>query len=318
MITRSAAPHATLVKLFAEFAVLLLCIASAVCQQSSDTLAGARALVASGEMQRAEEALRGIIAVQPASADAHFLLGYVLFSEHRAKDSLAEFTTGAKYIRPGADDLKVVASDYVMLGDYGDADKWYTQVVVARPDDADTWYLLGRTKFNENNFEAAASCFQRALSLNPNDSKVENNLGLAWLEMSYPDKAKTAFKHAIEWQGANPLDAQPFLNLGVILADEGNADEAILLLKKAAVIAPDNPKIHEQLAKAYSGKEDWPMVEKELEFAVKLAPKISALHFKLAQVYRKEGMQGRAEKEFSICAQLNSTHSSAETPNPPR
>ncbi|HVC47099.1 MAG TPA: tetratricopeptide repeat protein [Terracidiphilus sp.] len=300
------------------FAVWLLCMVQAVSQQSPDPLVEARSLVAAGELHRADTQLRAVLSAHPSSADAHFLLGYVLFREQRPKDSLAEFTAGAAHARPRADDLKIVASDYVMLGDYGDADKWLTQVVVAAPDDADAWYLLGRTKFNEDNFAAAASCFQRALALRPNDIRAENNLGLAWLETSQTGKAKSAFQAAIDWQGPHPLDAQPFLNLGTLLADEGSADKAIPYLQKASSLAPDNPKVHEELAKAYTRRSDWPMAQRELEFAVKLAPKISALHFKLAQVYRKEGLQERAEKEFAICAQLNSTHSSAETPNPPR
>lgn len=305
------------IKLFI-LALPLLCAASGACQQSADPLTQARSLLGAGKLADSESALRSFIHTHATSAEAHFLLGYVLFRDKKATESLAEFTAGSAFQHPHADQLRIVASDYVMLGDYGDADKWFTAVVVEKPDDADAWYLLGRTKFNENDFTAAVSCLERALKLHPQYVEAENNLGLAWLELSHPEKAQAAFQSAIDWQGNSPADAQPFLNLGTLLADQNTFDKAIPYLVKAAALSPDNPKVHEELAQVYTARQDLPQAQKELERAVALAPKISGLHFKLGQIYRKEALRERAEQEFAICAQLNSTHSSAATPNPPR
>ena len=61
-----------------------------------------------------------------------------------------------------------------------------------------------------------------------------------------------------------------------------------------------------------------PEAQSELERAIALSPNTSALHYKLGQILRKEGNQVRAQQEFALCEKLNSTHSSAKTPNPPR
>jgi Tfp pilus assembly protein PilF len=53
-----------------------------------------------------------------------------------------------------------------------------------------------------------------------------------------------------------------------------------------------------------------------LERAVALAPQSSGLHFKLGEIYRKQGAKELARQQFEICAKLNSTHSSTTTPNP--
>ena len=58
---------------------------------------------------------------------------------------------------PRPTSLMTIASDYVMLGDYVDADKWFTEVTQERPDDANAWYLLGRTKYNESDFSSKLS-----------------------------------------------------------------------------------------------------------------------------------------------------------------
>ena len=294
----------------------LLCAVLCYGQQGSDPLTESRALLNEGKLNQSEAALHNYLKEHPASAEAHFLLGYVLFREQNAVESLAEFTAGAHYERPKADELKAVASDYVLLKDYADADKWFTEVTRETPGDADSWYLLGRTKYNENAFTDAASDFEHSLTLRPKSVEAENNLGLTWKELNSLDKAKAAFQTAIEWEGDAPRDSQPFLNLGTMLADDGKLDEALPPLLKAASLSPENPKIHEELGQVYEAQKDLPKAQAELEQAVALAPSASGLHFKLGQIYRHENMHDRAQHEFDLCEKLNSTHSSSSTPNP--
>jgi tetratricopeptide (TPR) repeat protein len=304
---------------FAAFSLAALCSA-AVCQpppeQPADPLAEARTLAEKGAAAKSEDLLRGYIAGRPTSADAHFLLGYVLFREQKAKESLAEFTAGAKLRRPKADELKTVASDYVMLGDYSDADKWFSEVTSETPGDADAWYLLGRTKYNESAFVEAISSFERALDLHSKWVEAENNLGLSFRELNEPEKARSAFQTAIDWQGDAPSDAQPFLNLGTLLADQRAFDKSVTYLARAAALSPENPRIHDELAKVYEAQNQLGQAQSELEKAVALAPSASELHFKLGRIYRREGMRDQAQREFDLCDKLNSTHSSVETPNP--
>jgi tetratricopeptide (TPR) repeat protein len=298
--------------------LMILCTGLGECQQSVDPLAQARALLSAGKLGESESALRAYLETNPASADAHFLLGYVLFRDQKADESLVEFTAGAKYSHPKADDLKVVASDYVILGDFADADKWFSEVVKEAPDDADAWYLLGRTKYNENSFAEAISSFERALALHPKLVEAENNIGLSWRELNNYEKAQAAFQAAMSWQGDSPTDAQPFLNQGTLLADRHEYEKALPYLTKAANMSPDNPTAHEELGKVYAGQNDLRKAQLELERAVALAPKTSSLHYKLGQIYRKEGLRDRSQQEFEICEKLSGTHSSTKTPNPPR
>lgn len=295
---------------------VILAGASAILAQVSDPLAEARSLAESGAIAKSEELLHGYVGTHPNSAEAHFLLGYVLFRERKAVESLAEFTAGAKVRRPKAEELKTVASDYVLLADYTDADKWFTQVTVETPGDADAWYLLGRTKYNESEFAEAVSSFERALALRPKYIEAENNLGLALREVNNIEKAKSAFQTAIEWQGRVPTDPQPFLNLGTLLRDQDDFEKSISLLAEAAYLSPDNPKIHEELGRVFEAQKNLAKAQAELEKAVALAPNISGLHYELGQIYRREGLRDQAQHEFEQCEKLNSTHSSTKTPNP--
>jgi tetratricopeptide (TPR) repeat protein len=289
----------------------------AQCQSAPDPLADARRAIDGGAYVEAAASIKSYLATNPASADAHFLLAYVLFREQKPKESLAEFTAGAKYRRPKTDELKAVASDYVLLGDYADADKWFSAVTEESPSDADAWYLLGRAKYSESRYDEAIPSFERAIRLRPWYVEAENNLGLSWRELNEKEKARAAFRNATEWQGNHPSDPQPFLNLGTLLADEDKLDEALPYLRQAATLAPGNPKVHDELAHVYEAQNDLPHAQSELEKAIAIAPNASELHFKLGRIYRREGNREESLREFGICDKLNGTHSSVQTPNPP-
>jgi tetratricopeptide (TPR) repeat protein len=298
-------------------AAICLSVVVGFCQSFPDAIAKSRALLEAGKAEQAENLLRSLLASQPESAEAHFLLGYALFREQKARESLAEFTAGARYRRPGADELKVVAGDYVLLKDYSAADRWFSQVVAESPSDAEAWYLLGRTKFNEGEFRPAISEFEHALSLSPRYVEAENNIGLCLKELNEFQKAREAFETAILWEGEAASDAQPFLNIGWLLSDQRQYTDAVPFLVKAAAIAPENPAVHEALGKTYLGLDKLAEAQSELEKAIAESPDISSLHFKLAQVLRREGLTDRAKQEFEICEKLNGAHSSPITPNPP-
>lgn len=296
-------------------ATALLGYAPALLAQQ-DTLVRARSLATAGKLTESAGVLHRFIAANPSSADSYFLLGYVYFRERKPKQSLAAFTSGARFRRPAADDFKVIASDYVLLGDYADADKWFTEVTRETPGDGEAWYLLGRAQYNEDRFRESIASFEQALKLRPEDIRTENNLGLAWQGLNDVGKAMTSYRQAITWQSRHPVDAQPYMNLGIALTDGNRPREALPWLQQAARLAPLNPKAHEELARALENAGDLSEAQHELEKAAALAPNVSGLHFKLGRLYMREGLHDLAQRQFDICEKLNSTHSSIDTPNP--
>jgi tetratricopeptide (TPR) repeat protein len=285
-------------------------------QGADSSLAEARTAVANGSFSSAEATVRKYLAQQDASADGHYLLGYILSREGKAKESLAEYTRAAQLRNPTANDLKVVAVDYVVLGDLVDADRWLTKALSWNPSDADGWYYLGRTKYNENRFAEAIDAFQACLRLDARNVKAEDNLGLSYEGLNQTEQATQAFRTAIAWQeGASQRNAQPYLNLGMLLAEQQGPDAGMPFLKEAVALAPNNAKAHEQLGRAYLKLKQWKDAHDELEKAVQLAPNSSSVHYELGITYRDQGLTDQARKEFDRCTELNATHSSVDTPN---
>ena len=297
---------------------------------SDAALAEAKSLLQQGKLDEAERRVRQRLQTQPRSADAHFLLGYILFREikagvepfadqylgfhepdlkfrnEKASESLAQFTEGAKYHDPSAFDLKIVALDYLLFGSYTDADKWLTKSLEWNPMDPQSWYYLGRIKYNENSFEEAVGAFKKCLELDPANVNAEDNLGLSYAGLGRWEAAIAAYQKAIAWQSES-LDRKPgpFLNLGTLLLAQNRAAEALPHLQKVVEISPADPKAHQQLGKAYSALDRLPEAQAELEKAVQLDPQSAPLHFMLGQIYRREGLSEKAKSEFDRTASLN-------------
>jgi Flp pilus assembly protein TadD len=316
-------------------------------------LAEARSLADQGMASEAERRIRQYLAVHADSANAHFLLGHILFREiqaearlesqlalqvqapigdvkvlganssdardrdEKAKASLAEFTAGAKYGTPTTADLKVVAFDYVLLGDYFDADKWLTKMLEWAPNDSEGWYHLGRTKYSENRFAEAISAFQQCLKLDLKNVKAEDNLGLSFAGLGRNDEAAAAYQQAIAWQAQSTTkNPGPYIDMGSLLIDENRPQDALTFLLQASEIASHDSRAHELLGKAYTRLGELPRGQAELEKAIELSPQTPNLHCMLAPVYGKQGLAEKAKIEFDRCAAMAGSHSTPETPRP--
>jgi len=273
----------------------------------------AKSLLANASVLEAERLTRSYLESHPTSADAHFVLGLILFKEVRATDSLAEYSTAAKYKDPSAYDLEMVALNYVLLNDYVDADKWLTKSVQMDSHNWESWYYLGRTKYNENRFNEAVNTFQQVLKLSPMNVKAEDNLGLSYDALGRQPEAEEAYRNAIHWQSQLLQEEPgPYLDLGILLIDENRQQDAIPYLRQASQIAPHDPKPHEQLGKAYARLGRFPEAQAELEKAIEASPNDGALHYVLGQMYRHEGMKDKAQTEFEKSAALKSIQASTE------
>jgi len=307
-------------------------------------LAPARLFLQRGLLSEAEAFIRNYLQAHADSADAHFLLGFILFREvqqkwleagekdnealrynsgdlsgslvayrdAKVKESLAEFTAGAKFHVPNAFDLKIVGLDYILLKDHIDADHWLTRSLQWDPRDAQAWYYLGRTKYSESQFREAIEDFARCLRLEPRNIQAENNVGLSYEALGQPDQAIQAFNNAIAWEVESPAkDPEPFIELAHLYLNQNQPEKAVPYLLQAIAIFPRVSKAHETLGKAYSLLHRLPEAQAELQKAVALDPEAASLQCMLGQIYRQEGMISEAKAKFDRCAALQERQSAS-------
>ena len=307
-------------------------------------LAPARLLLQQGKLSEAEAATRNFLLAHADSAEAHFLLGFILFREigekwreagkaqeatlpysdgsaigslaefrdAKARESLAEFTAGARYHAASAFDLKIVALDYLLLKHNMDADRWLTQSVQLNSRDAQAWYYLGRTKYSTGQFREAIEAFEQCLKLEPRNVEAENNVGLSYEALQRPDEAIQAFENAIAWQTeSSAKDPEPFIELAHLYLNENQPEKAVPYLSQSIAISPNVSKAHEELGKAYSLLHRLSEAQAELEKAIELTPQAPNVHCLLAPVYSKQGLEEKAKAESDRCAALSGTHSTS-------
>ena len=255
----------------------------------------------------AEKALRSYISIHQNSADAIYLLGFVLNRENRPSESLATYTQAAAIVRPTSDDLKIVGLDYVLLDDYPDAIKWLEKAVEFDANNKDAWYYLGRAYYTRSRLIDARKAFLTVLNLDPHNAKAENSLGLIFESDAQPEAAIDAYRKSIAWseQSQHPSE-QPYVNLGGILLAQGDTEEAIPPLEKAVMLAPNNGFCRLKLGTVYLRARQLKKAQEELEKATQLEPENAAAHYQLGKVYKEVHALDRAKIEFERAAELQS------------
>ena len=276
-----------------------------------EALFRAETLVSEAHFADADKALRAYLQQHPGSAKAMYDLGKVLHYENRPTDSLASYTAAAAISPPAANDLRVVALDYVLLADYSDAVRWFDYALKSDPADAELWYDLGRTRMMQLDFTAAETALRRSLAISPHLVKAENNLGVTYEALNRSTEALQAYQEAIGWQrDLSHRSEQPLLNYGKLLIDQNRIAEAVPPLEAAVEIAPNSAKCHEQLARALSrsGKDQGDRAQKEMLEAIRLDPLNARLHYQLGILYRQARKPELATEQLELSGKLYGSH----------
>ena len=193
-----------------------------------------------------------------------------------------------------------VASDYVLLKDLADAERWLLYATAHFPENAKAWYLLGRTQYNLDHAAAAAASFRRQLELQPREVRAEYNLGLALEKLDKPAEAEAAYRTAMGWQGGLAVrDAQPYLDLGMLLLAQRRVEEALAPLQEAVLVGPRNALARQELGVALEALGRDAEAVTALKEATALAPSAEQPHFLLGRVYRRMGRAAEAKAEFA-------------------
>jgi tetratricopeptide (TPR) repeat protein len=146
------------------------------------------------------------------------------------------------------------------------------------------------------NFEGAIASLQRAVEIEPRFAAAWNHLGtIAYQTRRYRD-AEDYFRKGIE---ADPQAYEPVVNLGGVLLNLGNLDEAWKYNVAAVLRRPNDALAQSQLGMTYMLLDKLDLAEKHLLLAVKLDPKhFSHPQLHLAEVYVRKKDLPRAAAQL--------------------
>lgn len=153
---------------------------------------------------------------------------------------------------------------------------------VTKPPFPDTAYYLGLAYSKQGNLSAAEKWLKEAARVNPQDSRVPNQLGLVYRKQGREEEARKALvlSGELHERDANesklrfdcaqkldqgpreearviceqlyaPDDAEKLTKLGTIYAEHGDLEDALKPLQRAAELARQSPQMQYNLALAY-------------------------------------------------------------------
>ncbi len=147
----------------------------------------------------------------------------------------------------------------------------------------------------QGEYQKAAGIFSRVLELDPTNVKARRDLGMTFVELGEPEKAK---EHLIEAATLDPHDAWSFVVLGNILArDENKSDAAERFYRKALDLKPDDGWALNSIGAMYTEREKY-------DEAVEWFDKSIAANPKFANPYygRAHALIGQGKPEAAIAS----------------
>ncbi len=164
------------------------------------------------------------------------------------------------------------------------------------PDGAQREYDLALRKVAKRDFDGALACLHRAVDLAPKFSAAWNQLGtMAYQAQQYP-QAESYFRHGLE---ADPSAFEPLVNLGGVLLNLGNFDEALKYNSEAVRHRPQDALAQSQLGMSYALLNRLDAAEEHLLVSIRLDPDhFSRPQLALADVYLRKNEPGRAADQL--------------------
>jgi tetratricopeptide (TPR) repeat protein len=197
--------------------------------------------------------------------------------------------------------LKVKAKALYLLHRDPEAEDTLKRAAARAPADAEIPYHLGRIYYQQSRHAEAAEMFRRATTIDAQDYRAWDNLGLAAEALGNVPEAQQHYLRALKLVYKDHPDYDTvYANFADLLIRLGKFQQAFDLAVEAAQRNPGEPRNFFLAGKALVqlGQSD-PSVRWFTQ-AIKLNPDYPEAHYVLSQAYRKLGRTEDAERELKL------------------
>ncbi len=190
---------------------------------------------ARGDLKAAIAAAQRAVALKPLDAESVSLLAAYLTEAGRARESVALLEPYVKVPQPDFDLLTAMGFAQAALGQGGEARAAFEKARMADPQNAMGPVNLGTLLLMSGNRSGARQAMMEALAMDPGVAKAHNVLGVIEAEEGRPEEAIVHWRRAAE---LNPQDYQTLFNLGTTLDRLGRSGEAEAFYRQYLKTAP--------------------------------------------------------------------------------
>ncbi len=249
-------------------------------EQPLTRFALARLYQGTGHPDQAAEELQRVLEMQPASDDAHRLLGDILLKRGRSEEALSELKKAVE-IRPDyPENQRILGRAHYDLGRYAEAVRFFTRLTELQPDNSRGYQMLGAAyqasgqnsraienyersntirpdpkayanigiiHYAQRRFREAARALEESVRLDPNSAQQLRYLGDTYHQLGDSVRARGAYLRAVavceSLLRVNPEDAQALSLLAVSEAKLGRHADARLHIDAAIGLRPSDPGV---------------------------------------------------------------------------
>lgn len=158
---------------------------------------------------------------------------------------------------------------YLKIDDYNQAVWAYDYCVLINDDFGPVYFNLGNAYLSLEKYTMAIEHFEKSVQLDGADPMAFCYIGESYEQLAQLDLAKDFYQRALE---LSPLLAEGWLGLGIVEDLEGRTKEGLVLLQKAAELAPDNSGVMHVLAGAYEKLDQLQLAEEYYLLSLSLDP----------------------------------------------
>lgn len=185
--------------------------------------------------------------------------------------------------------------DLFLSGNKQEAYDLLKKALRIKPDFAHTYYTLGYFYYSDNNYDEAGFWLDEAIKLDPQFWPAHKLLGDIYFGERNYESAIEKYKTVIN---SNHGDAVLLNDLGLALMEMERYSEALVYLKQALSLEPDNPNIHYSLASVYRDNKMLDEAVSEYKDLIIYHPDYPNVHNDLADIYMQLGKDKEALEEY--------------------
>lgn len=220
--------------------------------------------------------------------------GLRLMAEHQAEAAIGAFQQAAE-LRPGdASIWKALGVAFASRGDYPKAEEPLRKACRLNPRLPDACLYLGRTLYLEDRFDSALEVLGQG-STSAQSRRIE---AMSLEALGRAAEAKAAFEQAMRLPDHAAPNEDPGIDFGVFLFRQGQAEEALPILREALGRHPDASRAHLELGCVLLALDRLEESVPQLERAVALEPGSARAHLLLGKAYLRIGKADLAQREL--------------------
>lgn len=282
-----------------------------------------------GDVAKAEDTYRKILALYPDDKETHNRLGAALAAENRVNEAIAEYEASlpgtdavfdlvnlhqrrgdlaqyvakleaAAHVAPTSSDAQgELAQAYLALYRLNEARTYFNRALNDNPQSLTALNGIALVDMDEHDYDGAFDMLGKCLVIDPDNYSCTVNIAAADLETAAYDKAEPLLKRA---NALEPERPEALINFGYLADVRDDWKSAVVWYLKALEMSPYSRDAYFNLGLEYELHALYPQAQAVLIKGLAVAPTDGGLHDALGMTYRALGENDLARVQFQQAA----------------